>query len=91
MKRNHREQVFLPEIIKEEWYQRVNKIFETATLPKISSEKKPMQILSGKKGVHSEHLGILLAEMQIPAESLSWQQMVGGKYGSMGVWECEMS
>jgi ring-1,2-phenylacetyl-CoA epoxidase subunit PaaC len=54
----------LPEIIKDEWYYRVNKLFETATLPKISSEKKPMQILSGKKGVHSEHLGFLLAEMQ---------------------------
>jgi ring-1,2-phenylacetyl-CoA epoxidase subunit PaaC len=55
----------LPEIIKDEWYYRVNKLFETATLPKISSEKKPMQILSGKKGVHSEHLGFLLAEMQV--------------------------
>jgi ring-1,2-phenylacetyl-CoA epoxidase subunit PaaC len=54
----------LPEIIKDEWYYRVNKLFETATLPKNSSEKKPMQILSGKKGVHSEHLGLLLAEMQ---------------------------
>jgi ring-1,2-phenylacetyl-CoA epoxidase subunit PaaC len=54
----------LPEILKDEWYYRVNKLFETATLSRISSEKKPMQILSGKKGVHSEHLGFLLAEMQ---------------------------
>jgi ring-1,2-phenylacetyl-CoA epoxidase subunit PaaC len=54
----------LPEILKEEWYQRVNKIFETAALPAISSDKKSMQLLSGKKGVHSEHLGFLLAEMQ---------------------------
>jgi ring-1,2-phenylacetyl-CoA epoxidase subunit PaaC len=53
-----------PELIKDEWFYRVNKLFETATLPMISSEKKPMQILSGKKGVHSEHLGFLLAEMQ---------------------------
>lgn len=55
----------LPEILKDEWYYRVNKLFETATLPRISSEKKPMQILSGKKGIHSEHLGFLLAEMQV--------------------------
>jgi ring-1,2-phenylacetyl-CoA epoxidase subunit PaaC len=55
----------LPEILKDDWYYRVNKLFETATLPKLTSEKKPMQILSGKKAVHSEHLGILLAEMQV--------------------------
>jgi ring-1,2-phenylacetyl-CoA epoxidase subunit PaaC len=54
----------LPDVLKDEWYYRVNKLFETATLPRISSERKPMQILSGKKGVHSEHLGFLLAEMQ---------------------------
>jgi ring-1,2-phenylacetyl-CoA epoxidase subunit PaaC len=54
----------LTEDLKIEWYQRVNKIFETATLPTVSSEKKAMQLLSGKKGVHSEHLGFLLAEMQ---------------------------
>ncbi len=54
----------LPGILKEEWFQRVNKIFETATLPRLSSELKPMQMLSGKNGVHSEHLGTLLTEMQ---------------------------
>ena len=54
----------LPGILKEDWFSRVNGIFETATLPIISAEKNPMQILSGKKGVHSEHLGYLLAEMQ---------------------------
>jgi ring-1,2-phenylacetyl-CoA epoxidase subunit PaaC len=54
----------LPEILKAEWYQRINKIFETATLPKLSSELKPLQMLSGKNGVHSEHLGTLLTEMQ---------------------------
>ncbi len=54
----------LSENFKDDWYYRVNKLFETATLPRISSEKKPMQILFGKKGVHSEHLGFLLAEMQ---------------------------
>ena len=55
---------FLPEIFKDEWFERVNKTLESATLPPISPEKNPMQILSGKKGVHSEHLGYLLAEMQ---------------------------
>ncbi|HXB30346.1 MAG TPA: 1,2-phenylacetyl-CoA epoxidase subunit PaaC [Puia sp.] len=54
----------LPELLKDDWYYKVNKLFETATLPRLTSEKKPMQILSGKKGVHSEHLGFLLAEMQ---------------------------
>jgi ring-1,2-phenylacetyl-CoA epoxidase subunit PaaC len=54
----------LPEILKDEWYERVNKTFETATLPFISTEKKAMHILSGKNGVHSEHLGFLLDEMQ---------------------------
>src|SRR5450432_143000 len=33
----------LTEDLKIEWYQRVNKIFETATLPTVSSEKKAMQ------------------------------------------------
>jgi ring-1,2-phenylacetyl-CoA epoxidase subunit PaaC len=54
----------LPDALQEDWYQRVNRIFETAGLPMLSSEKKTMNILSGKKGVHSEHLGYLLAEMQ---------------------------
>jgi ring-1,2-phenylacetyl-CoA epoxidase subunit PaaC len=54
----------LPGKLKDEWYQRINKIFETATLPSVTAEKKAMHILSGKNGVHSEHLGYLLAEMQ---------------------------
>ena len=54
----------LPDQFREEWYERVNKTFETATLPFVSAEKKVMHILSGKNGVHSEHLGFLLAEMQ---------------------------
>jgi ring-1,2-phenylacetyl-CoA epoxidase subunit PaaC len=54
----------LPEKLKDEWYQCVNKIFEIATLPSATPEKKAMHILSGKNGVHSEHLGFLLAEMQ---------------------------
>lgn len=55
----------LPETLKNEWYQQVNKVLEAATLPTLSSGEKPMQLLSGKKGVHSEHLEPLLAEMQI--------------------------
>jgi ring-1,2-phenylacetyl-CoA epoxidase subunit PaaC len=54
----------LPDIFRDEWFSRVNKILEEATLPALSSEKKPMQILAGKNGIHSEHLGHLLAEMQ---------------------------
>jgi ring-1,2-phenylacetyl-CoA epoxidase subunit PaaC len=54
----------LPEIFRDEWFDRVNKILAEATLPVLSSGKKPMQILAGKKGIHSEHLGYLLAEMQ---------------------------
>jgi ring-1,2-phenylacetyl-CoA epoxidase subunit PaaC len=53
----------LPEILKDEWYEHINKTFETATLPPISAEKKAMHILSAKR-VHSEHLGFLLAERQ---------------------------
>jgi ring-1,2-phenylacetyl-CoA epoxidase subunit PaaC len=54
----------LPDILKNEWYLHVNKIFQSAMLPALSPEKKTLQILSGKNGVHSEHLGYLLAEMQ---------------------------
>jgi ring-1,2-phenylacetyl-CoA epoxidase subunit PaaC len=55
----------LPGEFKDEWYEQVNKILESATLPGVSGGKKTMQILSGKNGVHSEHLGFLLAEMQV--------------------------
>jgi ring-1,2-phenylacetyl-CoA epoxidase subunit PaaC len=55
----------LPEQFKDEWYHQVNKIFESASLPNLSSEKKSMQLLSGKNGIHSEQLGYLLAEMQV--------------------------
>ena len=54
-----------PEILRNEWFDRVNTVLVTAMLPEISSENKPLQILSGKKGVHSEQLTDLLAEMQI--------------------------
>jgi ring-1,2-phenylacetyl-CoA epoxidase subunit PaaC len=54
----------LPETLQEEWLEKVNKTFASATLPPVSPDKNAVQILSGKKGVHSEHLGYLLAEMQ---------------------------
>jgi ring-1,2-phenylacetyl-CoA epoxidase subunit PaaC len=55
----------LPGSFKEEWYTRVNQILGTATLPRLSAEQKSLPALSGKNGVHTEHLGHLLAEMQI--------------------------
>jgi ring-1,2-phenylacetyl-CoA epoxidase subunit PaaC len=54
----------LPEAIEMDWFEQVNKILMSATLPELKPGKKTMQILSGKNGVHSEHLGHLLAEMQ---------------------------
>jgi len=54
----------LPDTLQAAWYDRINHVFDSATLPRIHAEKKTMHILSGKKGVHSEHLGHLLAEMQ---------------------------
>lgn len=54
----------LPETVEVAWYRLVNRILETATLPTLRTGKKPIQILSGKNGVHSEHLGYILAEMQ---------------------------
>ena len=54
----------LPETLEHPWFEHVNKILVTATLPELKRGKRPMPILSGKNGVHSEHLGFLLAEMQ---------------------------
>jgi ring-1,2-phenylacetyl-CoA epoxidase subunit PaaC len=55
----------LPEELKSEWYEQVNGIFESATLPVIIPEKNSMNILSGKNGVHSDELTVLLEEMQV--------------------------
>jgi len=54
----------LPEAIEMAWFEKVNKILMSATLPELMPGKKTLPILSGKNGVHSEHLGHLLAEMQ---------------------------
>jgi ring-1,2-phenylacetyl-CoA epoxidase subunit PaaC len=55
----------LPEIIKEEWFDQVNRLMKKATLPLLPADKQQMQTLSGKNGVHSEELDLLLAEMQV--------------------------
>jgi ring-1,2-phenylacetyl-CoA epoxidase subunit PaaC len=47
--------------IKSLWQQKVTTVFEEATLP--LPQTKPFQT-GGKTGVHSEHLGYILAEMQ---------------------------
>jgi ring-1,2-phenylacetyl-CoA epoxidase subunit PaaC len=49
--------------IKPEWEQRVHEIFAEATLPLPSIEGVWMQS-GGKTGVHTEHMGFILAEMQ---------------------------
>ena len=54
----------LPELLEQAWFGQVNKILDSATLPELKQGKKHMQILAGKNGVHTEHLGFLLAEMQ---------------------------
>ena len=43
------------------WEQRVNTVLEEATLKQPSAARYPWQ---GKRGVHTEHLGHMLAEMQ---------------------------
>lgn len=49
--------------IKAEWEQRVQEIFAEATLPLPTTEGVWMQN-GGKTGVHTEHMGFILAEMQ---------------------------
>ncbi len=47
--------------LKEDWQQKIIQVFEEATLP--NTEPK-WSHSGGKKGIHTEHLGLLLAEMQ---------------------------
>ena len=54
----------LPESFESAWYEQVNKVLLSATLPELMNGKKTIQMLSGKNGVHSEHLGHLLGELQ---------------------------
>ena len=51
-----------PEALAEQWQQTVAEVFERATLTMPAAAES--FYLSGRKGLHSEHLGILLAEMQ---------------------------
>jgi len=48
-------------LLKEEWTQKVKLVFEEATLP--IPEKVFMQT-GGKEGIHTEHLGYILTELQ---------------------------
>lgn len=47
--------------LKEKWMKKISSVFEEATL--VVPEKTFMQS-GGKKGIHTEHLGYILAEMQ---------------------------
>ncbi len=49
--------------IKSDWQNKVKEVFEEATLIYPLEEKTWMQT-GGKNGIHSEHLGFILAEMQ---------------------------
>jgi ring-1,2-phenylacetyl-CoA epoxidase subunit PaaC len=51
-----------PKVLRKYWMQKVDEIFFLANLSK--PENKQFQLSGGKKGVHSEHMGYLLAEMQ---------------------------
>jgi ring-1,2-phenylacetyl-CoA epoxidase subunit PaaC len=48
--------------LKDQWHQRVEEIFAEATLPSPSADAWSQT--GGKEGVHTEHLGFILAEMQ---------------------------
>ena len=50
-----------PAALKDGWYKKINEIFAGATLS--VPEKKFMQT-GGKEGIHSEHLGYILADLQ---------------------------
>jgi ring-1,2-phenylacetyl-CoA epoxidase subunit PaaC len=48
-------------VLRPRWEQRVNAVLEEATLKRPAAARYPWQ---GKRGVHTEHLGHMLAEMQ---------------------------
>lgn len=52
-----------PEAIKSAWQQKLSAIFQEATLA--VPEEKSWHQSGGKTGVHTEHLGFILAEMQV--------------------------
>jgi ring-1,2-phenylacetyl-CoA epoxidase subunit PaaC len=51
------------QMIKDKWNERIASVFEEATL--IVPEKKTWHQSGGKNGRHTEHLGFILAEMQV--------------------------
>ena len=48
-------------LLKDDWQKKINEVFDEATLP--VPEKVFMQS-GGKKGIHSEHMGYILTELQ---------------------------
>jgi ring-1,2-phenylacetyl-CoA epoxidase subunit PaaC len=53
-----------PAKLEKTWRQLVNALLTRATLPLLPEAKAATPALSGKQGLHSEHLGYILAEMQ---------------------------
>jgi ring-1,2-phenylacetyl-CoA epoxidase subunit PaaC len=51
-------------IIKAEWEQRVQEIFDEATINSANNRDGGWMQSGGKQGMHTEHLGYILAEMQ---------------------------
>ena len=50
-----------PSLLKQQWLQKINEVFEEATLTVPASG---FMQTGGKQGTHTEHLGFILAEMQ---------------------------
>ena len=48
-------------LLKNEWQQKINETFDEATLP---APQKTFMHTGGKNGIHTEHLGFILAELQ---------------------------
>jgi ring-1,2-phenylacetyl-CoA epoxidase subunit PaaC len=54
-----------PSGLREEWTQKVEEVFTEATLTiPVPAKGKPWTQSGGKQGIHTEHMGYLLAEMQ---------------------------
>ena len=58
---------FDPASLKAEWLAYVAKVFSVATLTPLPADAWMQK--GGKQGIHSEHLGFLLAEMQVVARA----------------------
>lgn len=51
-------------LVKPKWVEKVNEIFNEATLAVPAAQTSVAGLKGGKEGVHTEHLGYILAEMQ---------------------------